>query len=262
MEMMDLTPDPYFLDGHGSYKSHALLMIHGFTSTPAEHRRLSYFLNEQGFTINAVQLPGHGTTPQQMSLTGWIDWLNHVKASYLSMKEKGYERISAVGYSMGGLLGLMLAMEQSLHSLITLSAPVYLQNHKIVFAAMLHHLAQQVDRKKKDQPQFQATFNYTTTPLSCAFSLRKLMKRVKRSLDQVNIPIMISQGMEDAVVHPRSAQYIYHHVASSNKQLKLYPTSTHNILHDADHPVVYDDILHFLQHPSAKEDAEQVFRVY
>ena len=57
-------------------------MIHGFTGSPSEFRRIAYELREEGYTIQAVRLPGHGTTPEDMRRTGWTDWYGHVLESY------------------------------------------------------------------------------------------------------------------------------------------------------------------------------------
>ncbi len=46
--------------------STAVLMIHGFTATPAQMRRLGGYLGEQGYTVRGMLLPGHGATVEEM----------------------------------------------------------------------------------------------------------------------------------------------------------------------------------------------------
>jgi carboxylesterase len=70
------------LPGDERKESTAVLMVHGFTGSPSEFRRVGYFLNEMGYTVKAVRLPGHGTTPEDMIRTGWRDWYQHVLDSY------------------------------------------------------------------------------------------------------------------------------------------------------------------------------------
>ncbi|MFB6366963.1 alpha/beta hydrolase [Paenibacillus elgii] len=64
---------PFWLEGTGERASTQLLLIHGFTGSPSEFRRLGYDLNDLGYTVNAVRLPGHGATPEDMIRTGRND---------------------------------------------------------------------------------------------------------------------------------------------------------------------------------------------
>ncbi|MFD2613993.1 alpha/beta hydrolase [Paenibacillus gansuensis] len=261
MERIYKTPDPFFLDGHGDRKRHGVLLIHGFTGSPAEHRKLGYFLNDEGYTVNAVQLPGHGKTPEEMSLTGWNDWWGHAKESFLAMEQEGYDSLNVVGYSMGGLLGLKLAQEFKVNCMISLAAPIFVNRTRILLAALVNQMVNSFQKGPKTN-DFERMFTYSTTPIPCVFSLQKLMQQVKSTLAHVKTPLMVAHGMKDVVVHPRSASYIYHNVSSPNKKLVYYPYATHGILHDSEHENVYRDIVGFLQSAAGKEDANQLFRVY
>ncbi|ANE48875.1 hypothetical protein SY83_11900 [Paenibacillus swuensis] len=258
MEREYKTPEPFFLNGHGIRKDHGVLLIHGFTGSPAEHRKLGYYLNDTGYTVNAVQLPGHGKSPAEMSLTGWMDWWNHVRDSLKDMQTQGFESLSVVGYSMGGLLGMKLAMENQINGMVSLSAPIYVNSTRIMLNACLQQVIQQFRYPKQDKPaeyDIERSFTYTTTPFPCVMSLRSLMGQVKSSLKKVKTPILIAHGMKDNIVHPRSAHYIYQNVSSDQKKLLYYPKATHGILHDHEHEHVYKDIDRFLRRVALKEDA-------
>ena len=57
----------------------AVLMIHGFTGSPASIRPWAEGLHQKGFTVLAPRLPGHGTTWDEMNETRWQDWYNEVE---------------------------------------------------------------------------------------------------------------------------------------------------------------------------------------
>ncbi len=247
MERTYRSPEPFELPGLGAKKSTGILMIHGFTGSPSEFRRLGLFLNEEGYTVNAVLLPGHGTTPEQMIMTTWRDWWEHVEHSCERMKERGCERIIAIGFSMGGLLALKLAAEKKVSGVVSLSAPMFLQNRKTVFAALLQYFVRYVGAAPvKPEPRFEEVWTYAKIPVPCVVSLRKLMKRVKGLLHRVDCPIFIAQGEKDGTVQPRSAAYLFERVSSERKRLEYYPNSSHAILVDQDRERLYEDIARFI----------------
>ena len=44
-------------------------IIHGFTNPTYETRELAEYLGKQGFYTHAINLPGHGTTPEDCNRT-------------------------------------------------------------------------------------------------------------------------------------------------------------------------------------------------
>ena len=57
-----LDPNSFFLQGG----SMGVLLIHGFTGAPTEMRLLGGFLHQNGLTVSAPLLPGHGTTVENV----------------------------------------------------------------------------------------------------------------------------------------------------------------------------------------------------
>ena len=52
---------PFYMEGSGTNKRICLLLIHGFTGNPRDFRRMAKYLNDAGYTVQAIRLPGHGT---------------------------------------------------------------------------------------------------------------------------------------------------------------------------------------------------------
>ena len=46
-----------------------VLLLHGLTATTAEVRPLAKRLLNEGYTVSGMLLPGHGTTPENLSHT-------------------------------------------------------------------------------------------------------------------------------------------------------------------------------------------------
>jgi carboxylesterase len=242
--------EPFLLPGNGENESTAVLMVHGFTGSPSEFRRAGYFLNEMGYTVNAIRLPGHGTCPEDMNRTSWTDWYDHVLQSYEEMKAKSYEKLIVMGHSMGGLLSLKLACERQVDGIISLATPIHLTNRKTMLAYWLQYWIPYIEKRSTpplaENNRLDEAWSYRKTPTRCVVSLRKLLKMVKQMLPLVQAPIYIGQGLQDRVVRHHSAAYIHERVSSSHKAIKLYPQTSHGMLLDQERDQVYRDIFQFI----------------
>ena len=87
----------------------AVMLVHGFTSTPASLSEWAGALAENGFTVSVPRLPGHGTTWQEMNRTRWQDWYAAVEHELLDLAES-HRQVFVGGLSMGGALALRLAV--------------------------------------------------------------------------------------------------------------------------------------------------------
>lgn len=88
-----------------------LLVVHGFTGTPASMRPIADAAVAAGLHLEQPLLPGHGTAVADMYDTGWGDW----KATVATAADRLAERCRSVvlcGQSMGGTLVLSLALER------------------------------------------------------------------------------------------------------------------------------------------------------
>ncbi|MCZ8522208.1 MULTISPECIES: alpha/beta hydrolase [Paenibacillus] len=244
------TTEPFYLEGTGERASTELLLIHGFTGSPAEFRRMGYYMNDLGYSVRGILLPGHGTTPEDMIRTGRDDWSRHVVESYDAIRAEGNgpeKRIVAIGHSMGGLLALKLAMERPLAGVVSLAAPIFLASRKTILAVLLQYFVKYVERRPTVPAHIiEEACSYSRTPIPCVVDLRKLLKHVKSSLNEVKAPLFIGQGGKDKLVVPHSADYIYRHVSSAFRQISYYPLTSHAILLDEDRERVYADIHRFL----------------
>ena len=115
--------EPFLLSGG----SEGVLLIHGFTGSPAELLLLGEFLNRAGYTVLGVRLAGHGTSEFELERTNCADWFNSVLDGYALLKSS-CEKIFVVGHSMGALLSLKLAALKHVDKLVTLSPPFFIDD--------------------------------------------------------------------------------------------------------------------------------------
>ncbi|AXF04721.1 alpha/beta hydrolase [Paraburkholderia hospita] len=89
-----------FNEGDG----HAVLMLHGLSSSPLELRYLARFLNDEGFTTCVPVLNGYTAGSKEQAMEHWLDAATR---EYDALAAR-YERVSICGLSIGAALSLSL----------------------------------------------------------------------------------------------------------------------------------------------------------
>lgn len=242
--------EPFYLEGHGRGREVCLMLIHGFTGNPGDCRRLGLALNQAGYSVYAICLPGHGRTPEEMNETRWEDWWQHTVNCYDAIMTSDRVRtVIPVGFSMGGLLALNLSLVREVPGVVSLAAPVFLQDRRVWLARYVRHLKPYI-HKQPAISEYLALERcaYSKTPLACVASLYKHIRRMKRLLPEVRVPLFVGQGLADGTVRPESAWYIFDTVGSVKKVLRVYPDSTHALLADKCREEVFRDVRAFADH--------------
>ncbi|MBO9341627.1 MAG: alpha/beta fold hydrolase, partial [Roseiflexus sp.] len=85
-----------------------VLLIHGFGGDPAEVLPLAAALIQDGYSVYAPLLPGHGTLPDAMAGVQWQQWAEAAAHGFAALRQR-CDNVVIVGFSMGGLLALILA---------------------------------------------------------------------------------------------------------------------------------------------------------
>ena len=242
--------EPFFLPGN----EQGVLLIHGFTGSPAEVRMLGEYLHKKGFTVLAPRLCGHGTTVEEMSKTNWSHWYSAAEDGYHILRSL-CKSITVVGLSMGGLLALKLGAGYPVDKLVSLSTPIYIVDKRLSMLPMYRMFQEYVPKKRKMfmdiDPQY--SVGYNATPLSSLSSLLELIQRVDKLLPSITAPLLIIQARSEHTVQPKSASYIYDKVGSIEKKLTWLEKSGHIVTLDVDREQVFREIAEWI---TSSESAE------
>jgi esterase/lipase len=89
-----------------------VLLLHGMSDSPYSLRVLGRRLNERGYWVIGLRLPGHGTAPSGLLDVRWEDMAAAVRlgAAHLAAKV-GPRPIHLIGYSTGAPLALDFALD-------------------------------------------------------------------------------------------------------------------------------------------------------
>ncbi len=84
-------------------------------------------------------------------------------------------------------------------------------------------------------------------PTETLKELSEALDTIKDQVDQDIDPILVIQVENDNMIDPQSANYIYDHVDSDDKDIKWYSQSGHVITIDKEKEQVFEDIYQFLE---------------
>ncbi len=231
----------------------AILLIHGWTSTSYEVRRLGRYLNQNGYTVLAPMLRGHGTTMRDLSDVHWNMWLVDIRKEYEKLK-KTHKKVFIGGTSIGANLSAVLAGEEKeIAGVVLMAMPYKIKFEKlaVVFARIMLLCG-----KKYNHKIYPPTFGLSTTitrlisyqtyPIKSALESFELIKESRKKLGDITQPCLIIQSKDDHIVAKQSLELIFSNIKSKIKKKKYLTQAYHTFISDIKNEHVFQDILHFL----------------
>ena len=235
-------------------KGLAVVLVHGFSASPAEMRPFGERLASEAYPVVGVRLAGHGTSPLAMERTTWEDWLESARRGF-SIAALLADRVAVVGFSAGGCLALCLAAEEpaGLAGVAAVAAPVRVRDRGMRLVPLVHGAnvlmgtlgGKGMLRFHRTEPEH-PDINYRHVPLEGLYQLGQLIGATQERLERVRCPVLLVQGSEDPTVDPESAEILYKGLPGKDKALVLIPSDRHGILLE-DVGGTRDRILRFLE---------------
>ena len=223
-----------------------VLLIHGYTGSVAETRPMGEYLAARNLAVSCPLLPGHGTTPQDLTRIRWQAWSDKVERALCDLQSR-CETSFVGGLSLGALLTLWLGAEHpEIAGLIPMAPAIVVRNRLMPLALGLRHLFKYNplgpigDHDLADPEAIDRIWCYDELPLAGAAETYLLQRRVRQALPKIHQPILIVQGRRDAQLPPQAAQAVYDGVASTDKTLVWLENSGHNLLADGERESVWE----------------------
>jgi carboxylesterase len=222
-----------------------MLLQHGFTSCPASMRPFGQWLSEQGVTVVAPRLPGHGTVWQDLEAVTWQDWEAEAERTLAELSSKCAVVVVA-GLSMGGAMALHLGAKhpETVRGVVAINALV--RRPELALAPVIRLFTRTVkgvgnDIKKPGQDEIA----YDRIPLKGINQLGKFLRTVDRELPSLRVPLMVFSAPEDHTVKPSNSRRVMDRAGSSSKELVSLPNSYHVATLDYDAEAVFQQALAF-----------------
>ena len=206
----------------------AVLSIHGLRASPWETGRLGEYLNERGFTVYGMRLPGHGTRVEDLAGVTYKEWVSAALKAADSLRERS-DRIYLVGVSLGGLIALYIAENRDISGVVAVAPAFKLQSRLTLFVPFVKFFKRYTWRPVRPEHR---EFYYERIPLSSVHELMKLSKEVQRRADRIRAPVLIMHSVKDPLVSPSGSERFYQGLKVSGKRFVRFDSPVHVLITD------------------------------
>lgn len=212
---------------HHSGSGDAILLIHGFTSTPQSMLPVARYFSDKGYTVDVPLLPGHGTTTADLGATPWTAWLDTVSWSYAMLRDR-CDSVTVVGQSLGGALAILLAARENVDNLALINPAVFVDSPFAGLLGALRRLPFSVKAVGGHVEHSSATeLCYTHIPLSAAHQVSLAFANARDAVADVEANTLLVTSSTDAVVHERSASFIRQAISCKSFEESFLTSSNH-----------------------------------
>ncbi len=229
---------------------HGVLLIHGFTGSPAHMRMIGEELHSRGFAVRGIRLKGHCETPEAMGRASWKEWWDEACRAAGEMAA-AYPHFSVSGLSMGGCIALMLAAEGfPVTACVPIAAPMKTVSWLRYFAlpaSVFYPTIHKTEEKGRDTLDPAYDIDYDEYPTSCVQQLNVIISKARRRLPGVRCPVMTVQSRSDCVVSADSPDIILRGVSSAEKAQLWLEEAPHVCTISPEHGKITQGMAQFLR---------------
>jgi esterase/lipase len=224
-----------------------VLCIHGFTGGPFEVQPFADYLEERtDWVVKVPTLPGHGEKLSLKKMTA-EHWMMEAELALRDLKKR-VDRVIVVGFSMGGLIAMYLALRYKVERLVLLSAAAKYISAAQLLTEIKEAAADAVNGRLAKNPLFHLyEYKLTHTPISSAVEFLRVVKMVEPYYKTIKIPVCIVQGKKDGIVPVSAADFIYERIGSLEKQIIHSDSGKHLICYSDDCEDWFGQVLDFMK---------------
>lgn len=253
---------PYFHRG-GSV---GCLCLHGFTASPHEVLWFAQHLAQQGHTVYAPRLAGHGTSPYDLARVRWWDLLNSALDGYHLLRQQ-CDQVFVAGLSMGGVLSLLTSLTVPVDGVIAMAAPMLLggffQPARLRRMKLIRPYTDNTDRgsfeqyireeqAKRGEPVL-GRIRYGIWSTAAVEQLALMIEQTLPRLPEVTAPLLLIYSEKDQTVPFACQQIISERVSSQDLECVTLQQSGHILTQDIEYPEVFRLAAEFIdKHRTAK----------
>lgn len=247
----------------------AIILLHGFGSSPADFGDLGDRLSRAGFHVVAPLMPGHGVTPTELLTVKREEWIAVAEQTYRALAAR-FGEVSVVGYSMGGVLALHLASTVPVQSIVLWGLYVRVA-HKwyyglrpewwtYLLGPLLGYVGRSIEYTHiNDKSQIDRLVTYGYLPLHAAKELFRMGDEVRKRVRGVATPILLVHSKGDETASMRSAVGLLRKLQNAEREVLILEKSNHVIGWDYERDVAAERTVDFLLRKagSAKSDKKE-----
>ena len=230
-----------------------VLMVHGFTGSPASMRPIGEWLAEQGLSVEGVRLPGHGTDIEDLRTRRWTEWVDEAARGLAALRER-CRTVVVLGQSMGASVVLTVVASRP-HEVdgIALTNP-YVFDARLLGVSLGRRvvrnwkgIANDIAKPGQDER------GDDTMPVAAIAEMAEMLRFVRAALPEIRQPVVVFRSGTDHVIPRSNATKVLERIGSARKQLVPCPNSYHVVTLDHDAPLVRERVLAFANELDAEK---------
>jgi carboxylesterase len=223
---------PFEFQGTGKNRDISCLLLHSFTASASEVRPLGLYLRNKGFSGIAPLLPGHGSVPEDLGNTTWLDWYAVARDSLYYLKET-YPHVFVIGVALGSVLATILAAS---HLRVGIDGLVLISPSQHSPSALVKNILPFVKFFKKDftmvadldpEVEDKGQFFYSKRPTTALIELYRVIGFTNHRLANINQPTLVintetAEGSVDFIFDKLESCKIKKKYTMNAKSLRWY----------------------------------------
>ncbi|WP_168787525.1 alpha/beta hydrolase [Paraburkholderia aromaticivorans] len=255
---------PQFSSTEGN--DHAVLLLHGLSSSAPELRFLARFLAEEGFATHAPELPGYSAGTGHMPMEQWI---SAAVAEFDALAAR-HRHVSVCGLSMGATLAAAVAQQRpAARALLLLSITLNYDGWAIPWYRFLLDYAYYTPMRSRYRYREHEPYGLRNEalrlkiaramqrdkisevgPASIAMpalhEASRLAGSVRKKLKSISTDCLIIHAIDDETSSPHNARFVAANVGASFLRTIWLDDSYHMITSDNEREVVARECALFL----------------
>lgn len=243
----------YRAEGSGRNKEIGVLLVHGFTGTPASMRPWAHFLNKLGYTVSVPLMPGHGTTWHDLNRVAWQEWPAKVEAE-LSHLQQRCSKVFLCALSMGGGNSLYVAArnQEKIAGLVLVNPMIHIPGVQIKFVHIISRIQKSRASVGDDIKKPGVTeWGYDALPLKGVAQLYKYLKLARAGLPSIKIPTLVFHSVDDHILPVSNTEIIMTELGSKEKKRIELDNSYHVATLDYDAETIFENSRLFIEEHSS-----------
>ena len=226
-----------------------VVLVHGFTGSPAAMRPWAEFLNARGYSVRVPLLPGHGTKPSDLNEVQWPEWPAKVKAEIAEL-QKQCSQVFVAGLSMGGGTTLHVAAElgDELSGIILVNPMIHVRGISPTLAFAISRVVKFGKSVGNDIKRKGVTeYSYDKMPYRGIHQLLTMLQLTRAALPSVKVPMQLFHSVDDHTLPVSNTEIIMREVGSTNKSRIELLNSFHVATLDHDSELIFANSLTFIE---------------
>lgn len=226
-----------------------IVLVHGFTGSPAAMRPWAEYLNARGYSVRVPRLPGHGTKPADLNNVQWQEWPAKVAAEILEL-QKNCSKIFVAGLSMGGGTTLNIAAShgEKLSGIILVNPMMHVRGVSPKLAFLISRVIKFGKSVGNDIKRKGVTeYSYDKLPYRGIYQLLTMLKLTRAALPSITVPMQLFHSVDDHTLPVSNTEIVMKEIGSANKSRIELLNSYHVATLDFDADLIFANSLTFIE---------------